>query len=116
MTRKIACHPATATAIPPTTGPTAAMPFAAIDSAPSVPVGAGPSPATARTIARPAGNAAAVPNARSMRASTSDGSDGASGASRLATTTIDSPPMNTRRGPKRSARRPIAGWPTAPTT
>jgi hypothetical protein len=66
-------------------------------------------------MASEAGNAAEVAMASAARARISHSSVGASDARAETTPAATSPMRNIRRGPKRSTRRPMNGWATAPT-
>ena len=113
LTRKIAGQPVRATRNPPSTGPSATLTDEVMLIAPSVPAGAWPWGSPARMIASPAGYAAEVPHACSIRQAISHPKAGARGASTLATPTNSRPMQKMRRGPNRSANRPIKGWATA---
>jgi hypothetical protein len=64
-------------------------------------------------MASPAGYAAEVPSACSIRQAISHPKTGARGASALAIPTNNKPVQKMRRGPNRSANRPIKGCATA---
>ena len=59
------------------------------------------------------GYAVAVPSAMNALATQSRAKFGANGATAQVTATSTIPKVNRRRGPKRSASRPISGWPAA---
>ena len=69
--------------------------------------------ASAPTMTTALGYAVAVPRAMKARATQSSAKFGAKGASAQVTATSAMPSRNSRRGPKRSASRPISGWPAA---
>jgi hypothetical protein len=84
-----------------------------MEIAASGPAGAWPWGLMARMRASPAGYAAEVPSACHIRQATSHPKAGARGATALATPTTSRPAQKTRRGPNRSANRPIKGCATA---
>ncbi|CAH0326418.1 hypothetical protein SRABI128_05322 [Microbacterium sp. Bi128] len=114
LIRNNACQPTRLTSRPPTTGPTAAADVFAIWIRPSGRVDfTFASRASAATMTTALGYAVAVPRAMNARATQSSAKLGAKGASAQVTATRAMPSRNSRRGPKRSASRPISGWPAA---
>ncbi len=109
-----ACQPTRLTNNPPTTGPTAAAEVFAIWIRPNGRVdGKLASRLSSVTITTADGYAVAVPTAMSARATQTSAKLGRNGAMAQVTATNAMPNMNRRRGPKRSASRPIRGWPAA---
>src|SRR5262249_61226235 len=106
LIRKIAGQPARVASNPPRTGPSATLTDEVMVIAPSVPAGAGPWGALARRMARPAGYAAEVPKAWSIRQAISHPKAGARGASPPRTPTTSTPIHRSRPEPDRSAQRP----------
>ena len=114
FSRNRASQPTKPTSSPPTTGPTAAADVLAIWIRPSGRVDfTFACFASAPTITTALGYAAAVPRAMKARATQSTAKFGANGATAQVTATRAMPSMNRRRGPKRSASRPMSGWPAA---
>ena len=114
FSRNSACQPTKPTSSPPTTGPTAAAEVLAIWIRPSGRVDfTFACFARAPTITTAHGYAAAVPRAMTARATQSTAKFGENGASAQVTATRTMPSINRRRGPNRSASRPMSGWPAA---
>ena len=114
LIRNRACHPTRLTSNPPTTGPTAAAEVLAIWIRPSGRVDRTLAlRASVPTMTTALGYAVAVPRAMKARATHSSAKLGANGASAQVTATTAMPSMKSRRGPKRSASRPMSGWPAA---
>ena len=111
FTAKMPRQPAPATRNPPSTGPSAALVEFVTEMVASVAAGGLP-PASRRIVASPAGKAAEVPTACTTRQPTSQPNPGESSAATPVTSTTASPAQYTRRGPYRSATRPISGCPT----
>ena len=114
LIRNRASHPIRLTSTPPITGPAAAADALAIWIRPSGRVdGTLPCRASAATITTALGYAVAVPSAIKARATHNTAKFGEKGASAHVTATRAMPNTKSRRGPKRSASRPIRGWPAA---
>src|SRR6266540_1193907 len=112
LTTNTARQPAADTRKPPRTGPNAALLALVTEMAASAAAGGFGVRASRRIIASPAGYAADVPAACTIRQASTHQKPGATAASTPVTNTTASPVQYTRRGPNRSAMRPINGWPT----
>ena len=114
LIRNSASQPTKLTRSPPTTGPTAAADVLAIWIRPSGRLDCTCAcRASAPTSTTALGYAVAVPRAMNARATHSTAKFGANGATAQVTATNPIPSTNRRRGPNRSASRPITGWPAA---